>query len=153
MRVYADSSFLVSCYLTDANTPKAKVFLLAHSEPLPFTALHELEVRNAFRLGVFRGLVTDKQMRAAARLLDADLRSGRLVPATVKWPSVFRAASKLSSTHAAATGARSLDILHLAAAAALRCKELASFDSRQRALASVAGFKNSVDESTATEPE
>ena len=29
MRVYADSSFLVSCYLVDANTPRAKVFLSA----------------------------------------------------------------------------------------------------------------------------
>ena len=37
MRVYADSSFLVSCYLVDANTARAKAFLSEHSGPLPFT--------------------------------------------------------------------------------------------------------------------
>lgn len=76
---YADSSFLVSCYLVDANTPRAKAFLSEHHGPLPFTALHELEVRNALRLGVFRRVITDDQAKAAAAALDADLRDGRLV--------------------------------------------------------------------------
>jgi hypothetical protein len=78
MRVYADSSFLVSCYLTDANTPKARAFLLGHPEPLPFTALHDLEVRNALRLGVFRNVITDEEAKAAVSTIDTDLRSGRL---------------------------------------------------------------------------
>ena len=85
MRVYADSSFPVSCYLVDANTPQAKASLDGRDTPLPFTALHELEVRNA----------------------------------------------------------RSLDILHVAAAKALRLKEFASFDSRQRAPGAAAGLTNS----------
>jgi hypothetical protein len=63
MRVYADSSFLVSCYLVDVNTPRAKGFLSEHDSPLPFTALHELEVRNALRLGVFRQVITDEQAK------------------------------------------------------------------------------------------
>jgi len=67
MRVYADSSFLASCYLVDANTPRAKAFLFEHHGPPPFTALHELEVRNALRLGVFRRVITDEQAPAAAR--------------------------------------------------------------------------------------
>jgi predicted nucleic acid-binding protein len=146
MRVYADSSFLVSCYLTDANTPKAKAFLLGHAEPLPFTALHDLEVRNALRLGVFRNVITDEEAKAAVSTIDTDLRSGRLARVSVKWPSAFKAASRLSSKHAATTGTRSLDILHLAAATALRCKELASFDSRQRALASVADMRNAFND-------
>ena len=35
MRVYADSSFLVSCYLVDANTARARAFLSEHDGPLP----------------------------------------------------------------------------------------------------------------------
>lgn len=143
MRVYADSSFLVSCYLVDANTPRAKAYLDGHDTPLPFTALHELEVRNALRLGVFRGVLIEEQAKAAIANLDADLRAGRLVRTTVKWPVVFRLASRLSEQHAVTTGTRSLDILHVAAAKALRLKEFASFDSRQRALGAAAGLTNS----------
>lgn len=138
MRVYADSSFLVSCYLLDANTPQAKAFLSSHSDPLPFTALHELEVRNAIQLGVFRRVVTADQARAALAAIEGDMHEGRLVRASVKWPTAFRAASRLSALHTASTGARSLDILHLSAAKSLRCKELASFDSRQLALGALA---------------
>lgn len=144
MRVYADSSFLVSCYLVDANTSQAKAFLLEHDAPLPFTALHELEVRNALRLGVFREMLTEEQAQSAARTIDDDLRSGRLVRTSVKWSAVFRATSRLSARHAATTGTRSLDILHVAAAKALRLKELASFDSRQRVLGTLAGLTNAV---------
>jgi predicted nucleic acid-binding protein len=63
MRVYADSSFLVSCYLPDANTPQAKTYLDGHDLPLAFTALHDLEVRNALRLGVFRGVLQNRHSR------------------------------------------------------------------------------------------
>jgi hypothetical protein len=40
---------------TDANNPQAKAWLLRRGGPLVFTALHALEVRNALKLGVFRG--------------------------------------------------------------------------------------------------
>jgi predicted nucleic acid-binding protein len=128
MRVYADSSFLVSCCLIDANTLQAKAYLDGHDTPPPFTALHELEVRNALRLGVFRGVLREEQAKAAIGNLDSDLRAGRLVRTTMKWPVVFRLASRLSEQHALTTGTRSLDILHVAAAKALRLKEFASFD-------------------------
>jgi predicted nucleic acid-binding protein len=144
MRVYADSSFLVSCYLVDANTARAKAFLSHRNGPLPFTALHQLEVRNALRLGIFRHVITDEQAKAAAAAIDADLRNGRLVRTTVKWPAVFRATLRLSEQHAAKTGTRSLDILRIASARALRMNELATFDSRQRALATAAGLLQAV---------
>ena len=144
MRVYSDSSFLVSCYLPDANTSQAKAYLDGHDEPLPFTALHDLEVRNAFRLGVFRGVLTKQQMKAAAANLDADVRAGRFVRTTLPWPVVFRLASRVSARHAVATGTRSLDILHVAAAKVLRLKMFVSFDARQRVLATAAGLTDAL---------
>jgi predicted nucleic acid-binding protein len=69
---------------------------------------------------------------------------GRLVRMTVKWPDAFRATLKLSGRHAAKTGTRSLDILHIASAKALRVNELATFDSRQLALAAAAGLTAAV---------
>ncbi len=78
MNHYADSSFLVSCYVVDANTSQAKSWLSKAGVPLPFTALHSLEVRNAFKLGVFRGLFSAADAAAAWSNLEKDLRSGRL---------------------------------------------------------------------------
>jgi predicted nucleic acid-binding protein len=144
MGVYADSSFLVSCYVVDANTSQARAYLSEHDLPLVFTALHDLEVRNALRLGVFRGVLTAAETDAAAANLDADLRAGRLLRTLVKWPVVFRLASRLSQQHAVVTGTRSLDILHVAAAKALRLSEFASFDARQRILSVAAGLTDAL---------
>ena len=140
MTHYADSSFLVSCYLLDANTSLAKAYLSGMSAPLPWTALHALEVRNAFELGLFRGLLTTADVAAAWANLESDLRSARLVQATVKWPAAFRRASLLSERHSATTGTRSLDILHVAAAKSVRAVEFISFDGRQRTLANATGL-------------
>jgi hypothetical protein len=111
------------------------------SSPLPFTLLHALEVRNAFKLGVFRGLLTAPQAAAAWKNLQKDIRSGRLTVTTVKWPSIFRLAARLSEQHSAIHGTKSLDILHVAAAKVMRVSEFISFDSRQRSLCSAIGFK------------
>ena len=140
MRLYADSSFLVSCYLLDANTAQARMYLSRRPVSLIVTALHELEVRNALQLGVFRGVLTPTEAKAATVNINADLRAGRLVKTVVRWPAVFRIASRLSEQHVARTGTRSLDILHVAAAKALRLHEFASFDARQRALATAIGL-------------
>ena len=140
MTLYPDSSFLVSCYIPDANTVHAQTYLNSAQAPLVFTALHALEVRNAFQLGVFRGLFTAKDATSAWSNLETDLRSGRLVKAPVKWPVAFRVAAHLSESHSVKLGTRSLDILHIASAKALRAAELLSFDTRQRSLAQLVGL-------------
>jgi predicted nucleic acid-binding protein len=138
---YADSSFLVSCYIVDANTASVKAWLIRTGAQLAFTALHVLEVRNAFKLGVFRGLFSAADATAAWSNLQTDVRSGRLVKTVVKWPVALRVAVRLSERHTAATGTRSLDILHVAAARTLRVTEMVSFDNRQRSLALLAGLR------------
>lgn len=123
MSLYADSSFLVSCYVLDANTPQARAYLLQAAAPLAFTALHALEVRNAFKLGVFRGFVAAIDAAAAWANLEGDLRSGRLAKTALKWPLVFRVAAQLSERHSAVTGTRSLDALHVASSKTMRTLE------------------------------
>lgn len=141
MSCYADSSFLVSCYLLDTNTVRAKAYLGTIGAPLLFNALQALEVENAFELGVFRGLFSAADAAAARANLELDLRNGRLVKTVVNWPLAFRLASVLSRRHSATAGTRSMDILHVGAARALRADEFISFDSRQRGLATASGLK------------
>jgi hypothetical protein len=141
MSYYADSSFLVSCYLLDANTGRAKSYLGSIGAPLVFTSLQGLEVGNAFELGVFRGLFSAADAAAARANLELDLRSGRLVKTAANWPLGFRVASALSKRHSVTSGTRSMDILHVAASRVLRASEFISFDSRQRVLATALGLK------------
>lgn len=141
MTRYADSSFPVSCYLLDANTPLTNAWLSRTGAPLPYTALHALEVRNAFQLGVFRGLFTSADAAAAWRNVERDLHNGRLARTTIKWPVAFRLAARFSERHSATVGARSLDILHVAAAKSLSAVEFVSFDGRQRSLAAAVGLR------------
>lgn len=67
MRRYADSSFLVSCYVTDSNTVRAKAVLSTMQMPLVFTDLHALEIENAFQLGIFRGQGRNQSLDGLAR--------------------------------------------------------------------------------------
>ena len=141
MSHYADSSFLASCYVVDTHTPRAKTALSRLHALLVFTAVHALEVRNAFQLGVFRGLLSATEAQAAWANLQADLRIGRLVRTMVKGPIAFRVAARLGEQHSATTGTRSLDILHVASARTLRATQFFSFDTRQLALATAVGLK------------
>lgn len=77
--IYADSSFPVSCCLADANTARAKARLSTLTMPLPFTPLHELEVRNALQLCVFRGKFDATIAAAVWANLQQDLQAGRLL--------------------------------------------------------------------------
>jgi predicted nucleic acid-binding protein len=140
MACYADSSFLVSCYVADANAAQARAYLARTGAPLIFTSLHELEVRNAFELGVFRGHFTAIEARAATKNLADDLRAARLVATSVNWSAAFRLAARYSKQHSATAGTRSLDILHVATAKLLRATAFVSFDGRQRNLAAAVGL-------------
>jgi predicted nucleic acid-binding protein len=140
MSLYADTSLLVSYYVNDANSIRAQALIHAATDPLVFTGLHRLELRNALELGVFRQLLTPTQSQAAWNDLERDIRAGRLFPQPVNWVPVFRAAAQLAARHSGSVGCRSLDILHVAAARNLRARQFLSFDGRQRSLAQQLGL-------------
>ena len=64
---YADSSFLMSLTVEDANTAEAKRFMSRNPAALPFTPLHRLEVRNGLRLRVWRGEIDAPRLATALR--------------------------------------------------------------------------------------
>ena len=140
MSAYADTSLLLSYYVTDANSPSAQAVLHAATDPLAFTDLHRLEMRNALALGAFRGILTSVQLRTAWSDVESDLRSGRLVHQPVNWRSVYRAAAEWAALHSPTLGCRSLDVLHVTVARKLNVKEFFTFDARQRSLALTLGL-------------
>lgn len=140
MAHYADTSFLVSYYGQDANSAAALAALSASPVSLPFTALHQLELRNAFELAVQRGVLNAGAVRLVWGVVLGDVRGRRLLRPPVDWPTVWRRAARLSIRHTQRLATRSLDILHVALAQTLGTREFFSFDQRQRPLAAAEGM-------------
>jgi hypothetical protein len=78
--VFADTSLLISYYVNDSNSMIAQNVIHANIQSLPFTGLHRLEMKNAFALGIFRGVLTPAQAGSAWSDVLGDLRKGRLFP-------------------------------------------------------------------------
>ncbi len=139
MTTYIDSSALVAVYVPERFSKAART-TVRNAGQIPFTALHRLEVPNAFELLVGRGLITREQCRAILEQLQDDLESNRLVPSAIDLDRVFIDASELSRLHTAQLLARSLDLLHVAAAHVMVCTRFVSADDRQLAVAKASGL-------------
>ncbi|HNQ88711.1 MAG TPA: type II toxin-antitoxin system VapC family toxin [Verrucomicrobiota bacterium] len=138
---YVDTGIMVKSYVLESDSPAAIVILEAAGDPLVFSHVHALEVPNAIRLKRFRGEITAAEEAAAIRALRADVDVGRLVRPDYDLAAVFIRADGLSGKHSSGIGSRSLDLLHVAVALAAGCTAFASFDTRQRKLAALAGLR------------
>lgn len=141
MTAYADTSFLFALYLREANTPLVKKYLAEHRRPLAFTSLQHYELRNAFRLAVFRRYTDDATVDAALARVALDGASGNLDDTPLIWPDVLVAADALGEKYTRGMGVRALDLLHVGAATVLGSKTFLTFDVRQHELAKAAGLK------------
>jgi predicted nucleic acid-binding protein len=134
---YADTSFVVSLYLPDANSAEAARRMQRLSLPVLITSLGELELVNAVQLRLFRKELRPSEARAAYAMFRADLQHGvfglRALP-----EQAFTRARELALRWTARLGVRSLDIIHVAAALTLHANGFHSFDERQRKLAKAA---------------
>lgn len=137
---YADTSFLVSLYVQDANSVRA-AGLAPGLLPLFITPLGEHELRNAIRLCVFRRQITSAQREKALQELENDKTAGVLHAAPLDWPRVLKHAETLGRLHTETLGMRGMDVLHVASAMALRAKRFATFDERQKELAAQSGLE------------
>jgi predicted nucleic acid-binding protein len=141
LKVYCDTSFLLSFYLTDRNSVSAIKVMQSLEEGVPFTMFHRLELRNGFRLAVFRKDITAARGKEAFKDLETDLKDRTLVHAPLDWADVFREAEKLSQAHTDDQGLRALDILHVASAVVAGSGTFLTFDDRQGKLARRVGLK------------
>jgi len=137
---YVDSSALVAVYVTEAFSHAARAAVRAAGQ-VPFTAIHRLEVPNAFEMLVGRELITREQCRAVNGHLQEDIEDQRLVTVSLDFDRVFADATELSRLYTARLLARSLDLLHVAAARVIECQRFVSADDRQLAVAKAMGLK------------
>ena len=139
MTTYVDSSALVPVYVPERFSRAARSAVRAAGQ-IPFTALHQIEVLNAFELLVGRKQITRDECRAIQAQLRADVDDHRLMSVSLDPDRVFVDACELSRLHAAKHLARSLDLLHVAAAHLALCTTFVSADNRQLAIAKASGL-------------
>jgi predicted nucleic acid-binding protein len=137
--IYLDTGCLVKLYYPEPDSQK--VAALVADRSICFNPLHELEFTNALHLKLFHRSATSVQLQAARALVEADMKSGVLLPAVANWEKIFHAATDLARQHSASFGCRSLDVFHCAAASVLEASEFLSTDARQKQLAGAMGLK------------
>ena len=140
MKPYADSGVLIKLYVRERNSAEAINALRGYSS-IGINSLHELEIANTFRTLEGRGLITPIQRTASEHGLETDILAGRLRRVEPDWSTIFREAQGLSRLYSTSTLARSLDILHVAAAIASSADTFFTGDRRQYELAALAGLE------------
>jgi hypothetical protein len=140
VKTYADTSFLFSLYAADANSARADAWRQANPAPLPFTAFHRLELRNALSLAVFQKRLTPIEVQAAWQEVENDCAAGHLMARGGLWHHVLVDAEIYATNHTPTIGCRTLDVLHVAAAKLIGSIEFCTFDTRQSTLAGQIGL-------------
>ena len=140
MTTYVDSSALVSVYVTERFSKTARATVRGATQ-IPFTPLHQLEVPNAFEMLVGRGAITRDECHAVLRQLREDVDLQRLTTVSPDLDQVFARVREFSRLYTAKTLARSLGLLHVAAAHVTSCTRFVSGDDRQLAVAKASGLE------------
>jgi predicted nucleic acid-binding protein len=141
MSAYFDSAIIVKLYVREVNSAEAVSLVQRSGTDILFSQLHENEVRNAIRLKRRREELSDAEVETAFRRIQEDLAEGRLSRPHPDWAQAWTKADELSAHHAHHVNCRTLDTLHVALAMILGFREFASFDERQRSLATAAGLR------------
>jgi len=140
MTTYFDTSALVAVYVNEPHSAAARRALAKHAS-VPFTQLHQLELRNALELLVGRAQLSKQERDALLAHVADDVDAGRLVETAVDLDAVVRRAIDLSAAHTQRHLARSLDLLHVAAAQELKCTSFVTGDRRQSRVAGAAKLR------------
>jgi len=138
---YADTSFLVSLYLSDAHSADARA-RVPSAPNLSFTPLHRAEWAHAVSQHQFRGKLSGHEARKFEQQLEDDINRGIWVPSSLP-DRAFEVCTDLVRRYGPKLGVRTLDTLHVASALELKAGWFWTFDERQAKLAAAEGLKTS----------
>ena len=141
MKLYYDTGLLLKLYTHERDSDAVRKFVVRRREALAFTPLHHSECVSALRLKCFRGEAGEEEVAGALRDIESDFAAGVLRTVPVDWDAAWLRCRVLSDAHAAVTGCRTLDALHVACALLLGADQMATADARQANLARKAGLR------------
>lgn len=132
----------MSLYLpNDRNSVLARTVAASFRDPMAYSLLTELELKNAIWRGIGEKRISERIARRSLGDVDQDLVDGFLQRCGLDAVTHHGKALELSEQYASKYLTRALDVLHVASALLLKTTEFASFDLRQRNLASAVGLK------------
>ena len=139
MSIYADSSFLVSLYVTDQHSSLSRQRVLT-VPGLWFTPLHRAEWAHAIGQHVFRGMLSPNQANQLHHQLEEDESAGVWVQVGIP-ENALEVCADLGRRYGPKLGVRTLDSLHVAVALELQAEGFWTFDDRQLRLAKAVGLR------------
>ena len=135
-----DASFLFSLYVLDVNSARASAKMRSAELPLLLTDVGKVEVLNAVGLRLFRKELGPAQAKKVYDLFREDIEQG--VVHVVPLPAAaYQQAEQITRRHTPLLGIRTLDVLHVAGALALKADTMYTFDQKQAKLAIAVGLK------------
>jgi predicted nucleic acid-binding protein len=138
--LYVDTSVILKLYIKEEYSLEVSHWIRRNNEAIPLTRFHELEFTNAIYLKQFRTEMTNEQVLLILSKFDEHQRKGVYYRPQINWTDTINFALDLSQSHTKTTGSRSLDILHVASALAIKANRFLTLDKRQIALAGLAGL-------------
>jgi len=139
LRVYADSSFIVSIYVQSTHSVHVDD-LLRHQPLIYLTPFVLAEWAHALAGQVFRGQMTALEAQTINQEFDNNRLSGLWL--TTPMPErAFEVCAELGRRHGPTLGVRTLDSLHVACALELKAERFWTFDERQAKMARAEGLK------------
>ena len=139
MSAYADTSFLVSLYVLDANSARAAAQMKHAKLPILLTPFGELELTNAILLRLFRRELLPSKVKAAHALVRKDIEDGIFLLKPLAG-AVYERAKQIARRRTPQLGTRTLDVLHVASAVVLQAETFYTFDRSQEKLAEAEGL-------------
>jgi predicted nucleic acid-binding protein len=136
---YADSSFLVSMYLTDQHSSEARRRAVSASR-LSCTPLQFAEWAHVLAQHVFRGKLNSTDVAGLERAFQDDITAGIWQKEPLP-ERAFDICADLARRYGPKLGVRTLDSLHVACALELKADRFWTFDDRQAKLAKAEGLK------------
>jgi len=139
LSIYADSSFLVSLYVTDKHSSLSRQRVLT-APGLWLTPLHRAEWAHAIGQHVFRGVLSPNQANQLHHQLEEDESTG--VWLQIGMPeNALEVCADLGRRYGPKLRIRTLDSLHVAVALGLQAEGFWTFDDRQLSLAKAVGLR------------
>jgi predicted nucleic acid-binding protein len=139
LKVYADSSFIVSLYVADIHSPSADR-MFRNRPPIYFTPLHFAEWMHALGQQVFRKNLSPAEAKRIGEQLNADKGAGLWLETAIP-ERAFDLCADLARRYGPKLGVRTLDSLHVACALEFKAEQFWTFDDRQGKLAKAEGLK------------
>ena len=139
MKIYLDTSALIKLYIIEKGSVVINKITSDNAAPLPVWDLHIIEFHNAIKLKVFRGELTGEEAEYLSTLFKERKKAG--IYYTLDLDREEHTNLCLEYTDFSPMfGCRSLDIMHVAAAALFKVDQFITFDDRQANLAKKAGL-------------